>query len=192
MLLGVLAACAGTPASDHDATAVLRDELARRMRSDQEVRAELVSWVENGGPIPLEVAMRMKAVDADNTEWVAGVLDERGWPTRDEVGEDGMTAVFLLVQHADDEPDLQRRALPLLAAAVDAGDAKPSQLALLTDRVRLKDGRPQLYGSQIRVVDGEATPFEIEDPERVDERRAAMGLEPMAEYLKRFGSAGDD
>jgi transposase len=46
-----------------------------------------------------------------------------------------------------------------------------------------------LYGSQLfEVQGGDGMRLEpIEDEANVDERRAKMGLGPLAEYLKRFG-----
>jgi hypothetical protein len=48
----------------------------------------------------------------------------------------------------DADRDFQRFCLGLLADAVAAGQADPSHLALLTDRVRVAEGRPQVYGIQ--------------------------------------------
>jgi hypothetical protein len=45
-----------------------------------------------------------------------------------------------------------------------------------------------VYGSQLR--DGKGGKLElhpIEDRAHVDARRAAMGMEPLADYLARFG-----
>jgi hypothetical protein len=192
LVLAASALLAGCRAAPIDARepfaddAALRAELVERMQADQAVRAEGMRYFGPGETMPLDVLARWKAVDAENTAWIEQVLDARGWPERSAVGEEGATAAFLLVQHADEHPGLQRRALPLCAAAVAAGEADPSHLALLTDRVRLRDELPQLYGTQVRVVNGEAAPFEIENPERVDERRAAMGLEPLEDYLERI------
>jgi hypothetical protein len=69
---------------------------------------------------------------------------------------------------------------------VTAGEAAPSELAYLTDRVRCGAGLPQLYGTQMREHEGRLIPQLIEDEANVDARRAAVGLEPLAEYVKRF------
>lgn len=57
-------------------------------------------------------------------------------------------------------------------------------LAYLTDRVRLGDGKPQIYGTQIEIKDGRWQPRDVEDPENLDRRRKEIGLPPIAEYLK--------
>ncbi len=76
-------------------------------------------------------------------------------------------------------------------AAVDAGEAPAWQLAYLTDRCRVAAGQPQVYGTQYD-SDGFADnlrPYPIEDPEGLDARRAAVELEPHAEYDRRMRSS---
>ena len=45
------------------------------------------------------------------------------------------------------------------------------------------EGKPQVYGTQLQLVNGEFTAGEIEDETRVDERRARIGQGPLAEYI---------
>jgi hypothetical protein len=54
--------------------------------------------------------------------------------------------------------------------------------------VLLAEGRPQRYGTQLRheLGGGEPQPASVEDPDHVDERRARMGLEPLAAYLEGY------
>jgi hypothetical protein len=123
------------------------------------------------------------AVDRDNTARMKEIIAEHGWPGVTLVGDDGANAAWLLVQHADLDVPFQQRCLPLLAAAVAAGEAAPSNLAYLTDRVRVHLGQPQVYGTQLTLTDGQLSPSPIEHETRVDERRAAAGLDPLAEYV---------
>jgi hypothetical protein len=56
----------------------------------------------------------------------------------------------------------------------------------LEDRVLVGEGKKQLYGSQVVAgPDGLPRLHPIEDPENVDERRRAIGLPPLEEYLRR-------
>lgn len=163
--------------------AVLRDELLARAERDQRVR-EATPLRE---PWPEEVAAECREVDADNTAFLKTVIAARGWPGRDLVGSQAAAAAWLLCQHAATDPDFQRLCLGLLADAVTAGEAEPSHLALLTDRVRVAEGRPQVYGSQYsKLEDGDFGPCPIEDPEHVDARRDRVGLEPFADYDRRM------
>ena len=121
-------------------------------------------------------------MDTDNTRWLADLVAARGWPGCTLAGPDGAKAAWLLAQHADRDPELQRTFLEALRGAVADGDASPGNLAYLEDRVRVHEGRPQLCGTQFTVIDGELRPSPIEDPERLDERRAEAGLGPFAAY----------
>lgn len=121
--------------------------------------------------------------DQERTDRLAEIVDEHGWPTIELVGEDGASAAWLIAQHSDLDPRFQGQALEHMRAAVEDEQADPTELAYLTDRVALNDGRPQTYGTQIGCVDGRAEPAELADPETVEERRAEVGLQPLEDYL---------
>ena len=63
-------------------------------------------------------------------------------------------------------------------------------LALLIDRIRVRNGEPQLYGSQLHWDESAGAPifFPIEDPANVNARRAEVGLGPIEEYAERIES----
>ncbi|MEU2146151.1 DUF6624 domain-containing protein, partial [Streptomyces globisporus] len=48
------------------------------------------------------------------------------------------------------------------------------------------EGRPQVYGTKFEPVAGELVPWPIEEPEQVDRRRAALGMEPLADHTDRI------
>jgi hypothetical protein len=158
--------------------AELAAELIARAARDQEFRSRALA----GDQSTWEGVRR---VDADNTAWLAAVLDERDWPRRSQVGDEAAGAAWLLAQHADHDPQFQQRCLALLIDAVATGEAETVHLAYLTDRVLLAEGRAQLYGTQFwRGPDGRGRmePRPIDDVERLDDRRRRVGLSPFAEY----------
>jgi hypothetical protein len=114
------------------------------------------------------------------------VVERHGWPTIARVGQQGAADAWLLVQHAPVE--FQEHCLPLLRDAVAAEDAEPKHLAYLEDRVNMFRGRPQRYGTQFRFGADGLEVYTLEDPQRVDEWRAAIGLGPLAEYEERLRS----
>lgn len=168
----------------------LRDEILRRAREDQDSRFRAIELTRDHPPgepftgAALEAVERMRAVDAENTAWMRGVLHEAGWPGRSLVGHEAANMAWLLVQHADADPAFQRECLDLLGAAAEAGEASASDLAYLTDRVLRSEGRPQRYGTQFTQGPNGLEAQPIEDPEHVDERRASVGLGPLAEYAR--------
>lgn len=157
----------------------LRQELLARQDEDQRVR-HLVRG--EPGRLSDDMAAQWQRVDEENTRWLADLVAIRGWPGRSLVGEDGALAAWLLAQHADRDREHQRAFLDSLRDAVSQGEASPAHLAYLEDRVRVGQGQQQLYGTQFTFLGDELAPHPIEDPERLDERRAAVGLQPFAEY----------
>ncbi|GAA4380632.1 hypothetical protein GCM10023088_44230 [Actinomadura verrucosospora] len=161
---------------------MLRDELLRRAEHDQRVREA----AEPDGRLTLVQGLRFLWTDRRNTTWLARAVRRHGWPGVAAVGAEAAHAAWLLAQHADRRPHLQRMFLRALRGAVEAGDADRADLAYLEDRVRVNAGRPQLYGTQYGTAEGVFGPRPIEDPGGLDERRAEAGLPPMAEQDARM------
>lgn len=155
----------------------LRNELLEREARDQ---AEQHAAIATGGD---EAFKRIGPLAKANAEWLKSVIAEKGWPTRSKVGRDGAKAAWLLVQHADQDPAFQADVLPLIEQAAMAGEADRADVALLTDRVLVAQGKPQRYGSQfVRGEDGAMRLRPTEDMPGLDARRSAMGLPTLAEY----------
>jgi hypothetical protein len=90
------------------------------------------------------------------------------------------------VQHAIALPTFQRQALSSLSAAAQRGEVPAWQVAMLEDRIRTFEGRPQRYGTQFDWdTSGQLSPLPIEDRPGVDERRQEVGLRPLAEEIQR-------
>jgi hypothetical protein len=129
----------------------------------------------------------MQVADERNLARLEAIIRQYGWPGRSLVGKAGATTAFLIVQHANAEA--QRKYLPLVQKAAAQGEVEKSAAALLQDRVLMGQGKPQIYGSQL-TANHDTHQYEfyrIEDEAHVDERRAAIGMEPLADYAKRFG-----
>jgi hypothetical protein len=154
----------------------LRAELLRRFERDQTAR-------QAADAAQFEAMTR---VDAENLPWLKQVIAEIGWPGQSEVGVDGAHAAWLLAQHADADPQFQRQCLDLLTVAAEHGEATMTEVAYLTDRVLLAEGQPQEYGTQATGENGRWVPRLLRDPDTVDQRRATVPLEPIADYLARM------
>nr|WP_308627490.1 DUF6624 domain-containing protein [Massilia genomosp. 1] len=90
-----------------------------------------------------------------------------------------------MVQHAS--PALLKQTLPAMKKAARDGELPWSTVALSIDRDLLNDYKKQLYGSQLFMNEaGKPELSPVEDESRLDERRASIGLEPIAAYLRRF------
>ena len=128
---------------------------------------------------------RMAAVHRANAQRLRGIVEAIGWPTAEKVGTEASEAAWLVLQHAIGEPALQRGMLPVIWEHARRGELPRWQAAMLEDRVRAFEGRAQRYGTQMdwdehgRLVTWPA----VEESETVDERRAEVGLRPLAEVL---------
>src|SRR5262249_51076708 len=133
-----------------------------------------------------EIEARMAAIDAENLARMKEIVRQYHWPGPSLVGQDGTEAAFLLVQHAP--LAFQKEMLPRVRSAYRAGDLAGQDYALLLDRVRVREGKPQVYGTQARPFaewkNGEPVLYPIEDESHVDQRRAEVGLFPLAQYVK--------
>ncbi|PYT87644.1 MAG: hypothetical protein DMG36_25130 [Acidobacteria bacterium] len=155
----------------------LRQELVAMRAEDLRVREELVASGELGGAyVP-----RMEEVHMRNAARLRELIELHGWPTEDVAGKDGAEAAWFITQHAIGEPEFQRRALKLIQARIAEGRVPAWHAAYLEDRIAMYECRPQRYGTQWMddPRDGRIRPWTLADPERVDELRAQVGLEPL-------------
>ncbi|HEY4606652.1 MAG TPA: DUF6624 domain-containing protein [Acidimicrobiia bacterium] len=170
----------------------LRQELLTMLAEDQAVRTGVAPPGDDRTAD--ELFAEWDSVDSSNSARMGEILDEFGWPGWSMVGEDGAEAAWVLIQHADLQPDLQKRGLALLEAAVAADDASRGDLAYLTDRVLVAEGKPQIYGTQVSIdADGAITPrTPIEDEANVDARRAEAGLGALDAYYEEIRTAVEE
>ena len=175
----------------------LRRELLRRLKVDQDARHAMLQWMSQHAPggvatgrLPASQQARYKKlvaqarlIDQQNTRWMNEIVERQGWPTKSLVGPDGATAAWLLVQHADADPKFQRKCLGLMTGLPN-DEVSRQDIAYLTDRVLLAEGKKQIYGTQFMTVDGKLTPRPLEDEANVDQRRAEVGLSSLADYIK--------
>ena len=125
-------------------------------------------------------------MDEKNTARLKELIAEHGWLSQGRVGEKGAEAAFLIAQHADHEVDFQKSVLKNLQEAYENKTATDQQVALLTDRIQVVEGKSQLYGTQAQFRYGEVRFHQIEHSTNVDQRRANMGLPPLSEYLEKL------
>lgn len=157
---------------------------------DQTYRIQAKEVEENYGWESIEMKSHWKLInekDSINLIKVQNVLDTRGWLGEDIIGSRGNQTLFLVIQHAD--LDTQEKYLPMMRDAVRKGNAKSNHLALLEDRVALRKGGRQIYGSQIGrdKETGEDYVLPLIDPDNVDKRRAEVGLGTIQDYIQNWG-----
>jgi hypothetical protein len=157
-------------------------DLLAMVAEDEATRARLVSKDASLDGYHPELQM----VHRRNAAELMAIVDAHGWPGRALVGDAGAEAAWRIAQHSIGEPHVMRRAVALVRAALEAGDVPGWHGASLVDRIRVFEGRPQVYGTQLDWDDqGALGVVDLEDPPGVDSRRAALGLPPLAEQIAR-------
>ncbi len=150
--------------------AELRKRLRAMVEEDQSVR------------VPGKISEpRLEAVDSKHRPEIEQIFGRYGWPKRSLVGKDAGHDFWLLVQHQPLE--FQQRMLPELEAAMRQGEASRSDYAYLYDRVRIGEGKPQRWGTQLKCVNGLPVLSPVDDPAGLDERRRELRMPPIKDYL---------
>jgi hypothetical protein len=125
---------------------------------------------------------KMEALHLQNAEELSKIIDQIGYPTNDKVGKEASDAAWLVIQHAISNPEFMKSCLKLLKEEVTKENADPKQLAYLSDRILVLEGKPQLYGTQFDWDDnGELSPNVYDDRIKVNNRRKEIGLNALEE-----------
>ena len=132
-----------------------------------------------------ELRKRIDDARGQNNLRLCQILKEFGWPSSALVGKDGVVATLYLVRNSR-EADLQTNLLPVIVAAVKKGEVAKPELADLVDRMRVDARVTQLFGTQVKLVNGFLVLAPIEDEAQVDARRKQFELPPLAEHLREL------
>jgi hypothetical protein len=127
----------------------------------------------------------MCADDEQNLGWFKRQVAEIGWFGQKQFGWAADQAALLIVQHADADPGFQESVVASLWPRLAMADTDPENFAYLVDRVAVRAGRPQQFGTQMECVDGEWVVPEIADHTMLDERRHRMNLVAYGVQLAR-------
>lgn len=169
---------------------VLQKRIAAMFREDQQWRVESdkINKGEKSAYDEAAINRNMAKTDSLNLLKAKAIIARYGFPGYDSVGEGYSNDFWAIVQHCDNDVPFQQQVLVLLGNQVKKHNASAENYALLQDRVLIGTGKKQRYGTQVRYnpQTKHAKPLPIEDSVHVDERRKAVGLIPLSEYLKLF------
>lgn len=130
-------------------------------------------------------------------EFMLKWIKNHHWPRYSEVGKEAGDAAALFLTHFSDKK-IMKKTLPALKQAVDLKEADAYWYAVTYDRNCGSHRKKQVYGTLIYrhgvsgtlktgIVMSDWKLAPIEDEKNVDVRRASLGLEPLKEYVKRWG-----
>ena len=136
----------------------------------------------------VKYSTEMERVDSLNQAIVFGILDKEGWPSH--LSDKANRAIWIVIDHSD--LAYRSKYLGLVKEKADEGVLDKTDYAILNDRVLMEEGKPQIYGTQIKmvatIVDDEIAMqlclWPVENPAALDSLRSTVGLSPIEEYLK--------
>ena len=129
--------------------------------------------------------------DSISLKKLIDILDEHGWVGKSRVGDVANQAIWLTIQHSPIK--IQEKYFPLLKESVESEESKGWHLAFLEDRILMRNGENQIYGTQA-MWDNELKQnkiYPIEDVKNVNQRRQKLGLEPIEKYAESNGHIFD-
>lgn len=128
---------------------------------------------------------KIDAIDKNNNQEIKNIINEYGFIGIKDYGKEASYKAWLLIQHMPEEDiEFMKKYLKLMEENLD--DADKINYALLTDRINVYEGIPQVYGSQTHSEDDESDLefHPIKNVEVVDKKRREVGLNSLKEYAE--------
>ena len=148
---------------------------------DQALRAELTA----AGALNDNYHSKLEELHRANASRLRQIIAVFGWPGITLVGDRGAKAAWRIALHSISEPSFMRQCRDHLERASEAGDVPRWQFAIIDDRIRVYEGRPQRYGTQLHIgPSGILEPHPIENESRVNSMRMQAGLPPLQRTLE--------
>ena len=159
----------------------LKNHLEEMLERDQAYRTQwILSRQLHHEETQDDIALRLRAdsIDSLNQVEIRQILKEHGFPKKTEVGTSACEAAWIIIQHAP--LDVQKEYLPMLEKAATEGNIQAALVAALHDRIDVREGRPQKYGTQ-RNGNGLCP---LLNEKMVNQWRKEVGLPPLDESAK--------
>ncbi len=158
---------------------------------DQSIRQKIMPMLASGNQDSImAVVVQMNMIDKENQTFVFGLLDNQGWP--DGLSDKANSAIFLVIDHA--EFAAQEKYYPVVKEKAEEGIIGKEDAATLQDRILMKKGEMQVYGTQTTrvVINGENINYlwPVKNPDQLDKLRKEVNLPLIAEYIAVFEKQG--
>lgn len=122
-----------------------------------------------------KLEVQISDTDEANQRELEHLLNQCGWPGMLDKKRAAFSA-FLIIQHAP--LDYQLKYFEMVKSANGRGEISNEKFVWLVDRILVKQGKPQLYGTEFEYGSNKVAP--IMDPKNLNARRKKMGLLPIS------------
>ena len=172
----------------------VQDKIIELAMVDQAARTSWISFEgDSSGDLTRKwstylAGTKIGEIDKKSLAYMKTLLSHIDWVDAETYGEYPSFFAWLLVQHADGDPEFQKMVLSRLRPYLKNGEVSRSDYAYLADRVAVNTGSPQIYGTQStgNCVKGIPEMRPISNPDGLDIRRKEMELGAHASYLKQL------
>ncbi len=179
----LLVGCAATKSTDKLLAEVWNDDQKPRHQLMELTKAVMVEGCTKLIDSLILVNDIVERNDAKNIKVVDKIL-KSGLPQG--LSEESYKTIWIVIDHATLEK--QEQYLPLVEQMATEGYVGVDEYAILYDRVAMGQNRHQRYGSQLVQFDNaeamQLYVWPIEDVEKLDSLRSAVGLSSFYNYLK--------
>jgi len=132
----------------------------------------------------------MKQCHEENADILEHFLNKYGWPFEKDYGIEAHEAAWFIAIHAISRPDLIKKVAKIMHDAWKAGKISGKYYANFYDRIELYVGRKQFYGTHLYPSKTGWYAGDLKDPETVNERRAALGLQSLEDWIAESEQEG--
>ncbi len=172
--------------NDTGTNALLKNQLTGMKEGDQKLRYRIdqIDTTKNIDSATYQTTLHalwdiQQKIDDSDLEVLKSIVKIYGWPTYSLVGKEASYDAWLILQHCNGRDSFQKTCLPLIEVAVRNKQASEQNLAYLKDRILMRKGRKQIYGTQFEIINHKASLWPVENEEELDVRREKTGLEPI-------------
>jgi hypothetical protein len=116
-------------------------------------------------------------LDSLNLVFIGSVFNKYGYPGKTLVDTPANEAAWYIIQHSNKI----HQYIPMMKKAAEAHELPFKLYAMMLDRDLMNLGKEQVYGTQVRCqkfkkIKDECIVWPVKDPEKVNERRKAVGF----------------
>ena len=165
----------------------LQKKIDSLLAVDQQVQTDMIAaYQHNAGQQEKDSLEKVKEQTFDrHIPVLKDIIRQKGLPTYQLVGKENSDNFLTLVNHSFSDIPFQQKVTKLAKAEVKRKNISAPYLALMIDKMKIKSGKKQPYGTQCDYTkEGEAIAINLFKPGTIDNRRAKMGLSPLKTYLK--------
>lgn len=126
-----------------------------------------------------------RIIDSINLNIISKIIDKYGWLGYSDIGIAGNLAMFMVIQHSSLK--IQEKYLPLIKEAVFKKKVQAGHLAMLEDRIAVRKGELQTYGTQIFIDSKKRNHiYPLNEPDSLFVRRKQMNMVDSVGYINQL------